>query len=191
MIYLQCASLLSCNFGCPNENMIITEPCIQLFSINKIIVTGVVKINKNANVELDLECLVMCQTPFQTILQLQYIVTNFPDQRASQARTEVPNVKNPPKTSSLDVFLRFFFRISAYSNDFRFRSLHALHIQNLSNCCRHNYDQSISRFSKSIFGGFLTFGPTVARIISHYQAPVLAWQISVNMIFNFGLNIIF
>ena len=159
MIYLQFASLLSCNFGCPNENMIITEQCIQVFSINKIIVTGVVKINKNVNVELDLECLVMCQTPFQTILQLQYIVTNFPDQRARLARTEVPNVKNPPKTSSLDVFLRFFFRISAYSNDFRFRSLHALHIQNLSYCCRHKCNQSISRIFKFDFWRIFSIWP--------------------------------
>ena len=30
-------------------------------------------------------------------------------------------------------------------HNFRFRSLHTLHMQNSSNCCRHKYDQSISR----------------------------------------------
>ena len=30
--------------------------------------------------------------------------------------------------------------------DLRFRSLHSLHIQNLSNCCSNKYNQSISRF---------------------------------------------
>jgi hypothetical protein len=38
--------------------------------------------------------------------------------------------------------------------------LPALHIQNLSNHCRHKYDTSISRFFKNlIFGGFVLFGP--------------------------------
>ena len=32
-----------------------------------------------------------------------------------------------------------------YIQRFRFRWLNALHIQNLSNCCKHNYDQLILR----------------------------------------------
>ena len=48
--------------------------------------------------------------------------------------------------------------------NFRFRSLHALDIQNLSNRCRNSYDQSISRiFLILFFGVFLLFSPTVRR----------------------------
>ena len=36
-------------------------------------------------------------------------------------------------------------------NNFRFRSLHALRTKKLSNCCGHNYDQSISRIFWSNF----------------------------------------
>ena len=37
------------------------------------------------------------------------------------------------------------------------------HIENLSNCCRHKYDQSISRIFKNlIFGMFLTFSPNTS-----------------------------
>ena len=50
-------------------------------------------------------------------------------------------------------------QVSAYSNTFRFRSFHALHIQNLSNSCRHKYDTSVSQiFQFSFLAGFLTFG---------------------------------
>ena len=42
-------------------------------------------------------------------------------------------------------------QVSAYSNSFRFRSFRTLHIQNLSNRCRHKYDQSISRIFQSNF----------------------------------------
>ena len=39
--------------------------------------------------------------------------------------------------------------------------------QRLSNCCRQKHDPSISRiFFSLIFGGFLTFGPTVRRLRS-------------------------
>ena len=43
--------------------------------------------------------------------------------------------------------------------NFRFRLLHALYIQNLSNCHKNKYNQSISR----IFGEFLLLSPTVGR----------------------------
>ena len=42
-------------------------------------------------------------------------------------------------------------QVSAYSNSFRFRPFCALHIQNLSNRCKHKIDPSISRFFKSNF----------------------------------------
>ena len=51
------------------------------------------------------------------------------------------------------------FSFSADSHNFRFRSSCALHIQNLSNCCRDKYYPSISRF----FGGFSLFGPLVRQ----------------------------
>ena len=38
-----------------------------------------------------------------------------------------------------------------YSLDIRFWSFHTLHIQNLSNCCRHNFNPSISRIFSSKF----------------------------------------
>ena len=40
----------------------------------------------------------------------------------------------------------FSMQISAFSHGYRFRSFHSLDIKNLSNCCRHLYDQSISRY---------------------------------------------
>ena len=50
------------------------------------------------------------------------------------------------------------------SHNFRFRSLCALHIQNLSNCCRHKYDPSMSRIFWTYFlTFFFQFGPTVHR----------------------------
>ena len=42
-------------------------------------------------------------------------------------------------------------QVSAYSNSFRFRLSRAIHIQNLSNRCRHKYDPSISQFFQSNF----------------------------------------
>ena len=50
----------------------------------------------------------------------------------------------------------------ADSHNFRFCSLQALEMQNLSNCCKHKYDQSISRVFKICFlAGFCFFYPTV------------------------------
>ena len=59
----------------------------------------------------------------------------------------------------------FSSKFLAYSLDIRFRSFHALHIQNLSNRCRHKFNQSISRiFLNLIFGGFFFLSsPTVPR----------------------------
>ena len=48
-------------------------------------------------------------------------------------------------------FTNSSMQIPAYSDSFRFRSYLALHIQNMSNCCRHKYDPSISRFFQSNF----------------------------------------
>ena len=42
-------------------------------------------------------------------------------------------------------FTSFSMQVSANSHNFRFR-LPAFHIQNLSNRCRHKYNQSISRY---------------------------------------------
>ena len=63
-----------------------------------------------------------------------------------------------PKTAKIK-FTWCDFSFSADSHNFRFRSSCALHIQNLSNCCRNKYDPSIWRF----FGGFSLFGPTVRQ----------------------------
>jgi hypothetical protein len=40
-------------------------------------------------------------------------------------------------------FTNYSMQVTANSHNFRFRSLCALHIQNLSNRCRHVYDPSI------------------------------------------------
>ena len=78
----------------------------------------------------------------------------------ASATTQVPNDPNPPKIRALDVISRVFpsklrqlHRISDHCITFIFKIL--------SNCCRHNYDLSISRiFWNLIFGGFLLFRPT-------------------------------
>ena len=67
--------------------------------------------------------------------------------------------KTCQKISSHYVVSRIFSsKFLAYSLDIRFRSFHALHIQNLSNCCGHKVNQSISRFFLNlIFGGFFFY----------------------------------
>ena len=61
-------------------------------------------------------------------------------------------------------FTRFSMQVSSNSHNFRFRSLCALHIQNLSNCCRHNYDPSISRiFHSNIWRVFDIWTKCVAQ----------------------------
>ena len=64
--------------------------------------------------------------------------------------------KNPPKNKfNQSDFTSFSIQVSAYSHNFHFRSLSALHFQNLSNRCRHKYDPSISRiFWISFLAGF-------------------------------------
>jgi hypothetical protein len=58
----------------------------------------------------------------------------------------VPNFKNPPKNKlTQGDFTSFSMQDSAYSHNFCFR-LPELHIQNLSNRCRHKNDPSISHF---------------------------------------------
>ena len=60
-------------------------------------------------------------------------------------------------------FTSFFKKITPDSHNFHFRLLQTLCIQNLSNCCWHNYDASISRvFLKLIFGGFFPIWPNCA-----------------------------
>ena len=48
-------------------------------------------------------------------------------------------------------FTNFSKSISADLHHFRFRWLHALHIQNMSNCFKHNHDQSFSGIYHIIF----------------------------------------
>jgi hypothetical protein len=76
--------------------------------------------------------------------------------------TVVPKGSNPPKEGSLDVISRVFPNNFQHFN-FRFRLLHALHIQNLSNCYRRKYVWSVNftNFSIFFFGGFLPLGQTV------------------------------
>ena len=81
--------------------------------------------------------------------------------------TVVPKGSNPPKEGSL-VFPNNFQHF-----DFRFRLLHALHIQNLSNCYRHKYDQSISRIFQSFFWRIFATRPdcgTVVAVTDHTKA---------------------
>ena len=60
-------------------------------------------------------------------------------------RTVVLNVKNPPKHKFVyGDFTSFSMEVFENSHNFRFR-LPVLHIQNLSNRCRHKYDSSFSR----------------------------------------------
>ena len=82
--------------------------------------------------------------------------------------TVVPNVENPPKNKfTQGDFTRFSMQVFTTSV-----SGCLLHIQNLSNRCRHKYDSSISRFFKNlIFGGLLQFGPTVYQCVGEAQPP--------------------
>ena len=58
----------------------------------------------------------------------------------------------------------FSKQVSGDSHDFRFRWLRSLYIENLSNCCRHKYDQLwIHELFNQTFGRFLVFGPTVSN----------------------------
>jgi len=60
-------------------------------------------------------------------------------------------------------FTSFSICVSAILHNFRYR-FPALHIQNLSNHCRHEYDSSISRiFTKSRFGQAFAIWPNCAR----------------------------
>ena len=60
-------------------------------------------------------------------------------------RTVVPNDWNQPKKITLRDFTNFSNQVSANSLDIRFRSLQVLYFQNVSKCCSHKYNQSISR----------------------------------------------
>ena len=82
--------------------------------------------------------------------------------------TVVSNSENPPKISSSKVISRVFsIQVSAYSHNFRIRSLCALHIQNFSNRCRHKYDLPISRFFWiSLLAGFAQLCARTQRLVS-------------------------
>ena len=102
-----------------------------------------------------------------------------PCQQLPLCPTVVPNVKNPPKHKfAQGDFTSFSMEVSANSHNFRFR-LPALHIQNLSNRCRHTYDSSISRiFWISFLAGFFDFAqlcalptpPTFHALVKHLQS---------------------
>ena len=63
-------------------------------------------------------------------------------------------------------FKSLFLTNSTSSNSFRFRSQRALHIQNLSNCSRHKYDQSISRiFGSNIWRVFAIWSNCSASVM--------------------------
>jgi hypothetical protein len=103
-----------------------------------------------------------------------------PCQQLPLCPTVVSNVKNPPKHKFAQCdFTSFSMEVSANSHNFRFR-LPALHIQNLSNRCRHKYDSLISRiFWISFLAGFCDFGqlcgalptpPTFHALVKHLQS---------------------
>ena len=48
-------------------------------------------------------------------------------------------------------FMNFSKQVPEDSHNFRFRSLHAINTQNLSNCCKHKFYQSISRIFESSY----------------------------------------
>ena len=54
-------------------------------------------------------------------------------------------LKTRQKTITYNDFTNFSNQVSANSLDFRFRSLQVLYFQNVSKCCSHTYNQSISR----------------------------------------------
>jgi hypothetical protein len=90
---------------------------------------------------------------------------------AAHYHTVVPNVKNPPKHNfAQGDFTSFSMEISANSHNFRFR-VPEIHIQNLSNRCRHKYDPLISRIFQTLFlAGFYNLAQvctTVVVIIIH------------------------
>ena len=68
--------------------------------------------------------------------------------------------KTAEKKFTQSNFMSFSMQVSANLHNFRFR-LPALHIQNLSNLCKHKYDPSISRvfFCNLVFGGFFVIWP--------------------------------
>ena len=62
-------------------------------------------------------------------------------------------------------FTNFSKQFSADSRDFRSWSFHALHIDNLLNCCRHKYEcVNFKIFQNLILGGFLPLGPTMYQM---------------------------
>ena len=59
---------------------------------------------------------------------------------------------------TLSHFTSFSKQVTAESHKFLFRSLHLLCMENLSNCCIHRYDLSISRFFNLIsLSNFVAF----------------------------------
>ena len=94
-------------------------------------------------------------------------------------------------------FTSFSKQVSANSHNFCFQSFRALHIENVSNCCRHKDDQPISRVFSLIFGGFfavwLNFvhGPSVKELHSAQGPFCSVYLFSVTLLkrFTFPWNL--
>ena len=89
--------------------------------------------------------------------------------------------KNPPKNNfAQGAFTSFSMEVSANSHNFRFR-VPEIHIQNLSDRCRHKYDPLISWFFQILFlAGFWDLAQqctTVVVIIIH--AAFHRWTVEV------------
>ena len=93
-------------------------------------------------------------------------------------RTVVPHVKTCHKIISLDVISHVFPNkfLQIYITSVSRKP--ALHIQNLSNRCRHKYDSSISQIFKNLFlAGFcnlvqLCGGSSISTGLSHSLIPL-------------------
>ena len=59
-------------------------------------------------------------------------------------------------------FTSFSKQVVTDSQNLHFRSFYVLHIQNLSSCCKHKYDQSISQVFKFNFWRDFAFWPNCA-----------------------------
>ena len=93
-----------------------------------------------------------CQALTMANNQFPAIKRRLKPQQAQTCYTAVLNGWNTPIINSLwSYFTNFSEIMSTDTHNFRFWSLHTLHIEYLSNCCRHKYDQSISRFFEFYF----------------------------------------
>ena len=91
---------------------------------------------------------------FIVLKRPEHVRTCWPPHRGSKC------LKPPKFKFTWSHFANFS---SNYFYDFRFRCLNVFHIQSLSNCCKNDYDQSITRICRLIIGGIFLLGPTVLR----------------------------